>query len=238
MPRPELALALAAGLALAAPMLAHAQATSCTLPERINPPRSGSTPRPDQVRRMAITGYTLALSWTPQFCARADGYDMQCDPRIGRFGFVLHGLWPDGEGSQWPQFCAPAAPVSRDVIARNICMMPSIRLMQHQWAKHGTCMARTPEDYYHRARTVFEALKLPDMAYFAKQYRITAGDVAGAIARKNPGMRIEMVRVQTSDYGSLSEVWICLDKAFKPTRCPSGKAGVSLNARIVVRTHY
>jgi len=117
-------------------------------------------------------------------------------------------------------------------------MMPSIRLMQHQWAKHGTCMARTPEDYYHRARTVFEALKLPDMAYFAKQYRITAGDVAGAIARKNPGMRIEMVRVQTSDYGSLSEVWICLDKAFKPTRCPSGKAGVSLNARIVVRTHY
>lgn len=187
---------------------------------------------------MAVGGYTLALSWTPQYCARTDGRDMQCDPRIGRFGFVLHGLWPDGKSGSWPQFCAPAAPVSRQVITANLCMMPSIRLMQHQWAKHGTCMARSPEEYFARARAVYSKVRLPDMGYLAAQRRITAGHLAGAIARKNPGMTLEMIRVQASDFGMLSEVWICLDTTFRPVRCPSGKMGVSPNARIAIRTGY
>ena len=228
------------GVTMAMPAGAHA--TSCTLPERINPPRSGSIPAPDQVRRMAISGYTLALSWTPQYCARAEGYDMQCDPRIGRFGFVLHGLWPDGKTrdgrNSWPQFCAPAPPVSREVIAQNLCMMPSIRLMQHQWAKHGTCMAKTPEDYYARARAVYQGIRLPDMGWLAAQRRITAGKVAGVVARVNPGMTLDMIRVQTSRYGLLTELWICLDSGFRPAPCPVGKAGVSPNARIAIRTGY
>lgn len=228
---------------LVAPVAAHAQATSCRVPERINPPRAETTPRPDEVRRMKVGGYTLALSWTPQYCARARSGDSQCDTRNGRFGFVLHGLWPDGaakdgRSASWPQFCAPAAPVSREAIAANFCMMPSVRLMQHQWAKHGTCMARSPDEYFTRARTIYQALKLPDMAYFAAQYRVTAGKIAGAIARKNPGMEIDMIRVQTSDYGMLSEVWICLDHRFRPARCPVGKPGVSPNARIAIRTEY
>lgn len=227
---------------MAAPVASYAQITSCRVPERINAPRSGSTPRPDEVRRMPISGYTLALSWTPQYCARIDGYDMQCDKGIGRFGFVLHGLWPDGKTRDgrngWPQFCAPAAPVSRETIARNLCMMPSIRLMQHQWAKHGTCMARSPEDYYARARKVYQSIRLPDMGWLAAQRRITAGKVAGVVARANPGMTLDMIRVQASDYGLLNELWICLDTVFKPAPCPVGKAGVSTNARIAIRTGY
>ncbi|RXR29248.1 ribonuclease T2 family protein [Sphingobium fluviale] len=236
--------ALVVGLVLAvAPLAAHAQAQSCTLPERINPPRAGTTPRPDEVRRMEVGGYTLALSWTPQYCARAPKGDMQCDLRNGRFGFVLHGLWPDGVAKDgrsggWPQYCAPAAPVSRATIAANFCMMPSVRLMQHQWAKHGTCMARSPDAYFTRARKAYQALRLPDMGYFAAQYRVTAGQIAGAIARKNPGMTIDMIRVQASDYGLLDEVWICLDTGFRSTRCAAGKAGVSPNARIRVRSGY
>ncbi len=237
--------ALIVGLVLAAiPVAAHAQTpASCRVPERINPPRAGSTPDPDQMRRMKVAGYTLALSWTPQYCARARDGDSQCDIRNGRFGFVLHGLWPDGAATDgrsagWPQYCAPAAPVNRAVITANFCMMPSVPLMQHQWAKHGTCMARSPENYFARARATYEKILLPDMGYFARQYRVTAGQIAGAIARKNPGMGIDMIRVQASDYGMLSEVWICLDARFRPMRCPAGKAGVSPNARISVRADY
>lgn len=236
---------LAAGLALAAltaPVVSHAEIASCRIPERINAPRSSSIPRPDEVRRMPVSGYTLALSWTPQYCARAEGYDMQCDKAIGRFGFVLHGLWPDGttrDGRHsWPQFCTPAAPLSRETIARNLCMIPSIRLMQHQWAKHGTCMAHRPDDYYARARAVYQSIRLPDMGWLAAQRRITAGKVAGVVARANPGMTLDMIRVQASDYGLLNELWICLDTAFKPAPCPAGKAGMSLNARIAIRTGY
>ena len=43
------------------------------------------------MRHMELSGYTLALSLTPQYCARTPKGDTQCDLRNGRFGFVLHG---------------------------------------------------------------------------------------------------------------------------------------------------
>ena len=99
-------------------------------------------------------------------------------------------------------------------------------------------MARSPEDYYAHARKVYQSIRLPDMGWLAAQRRITAGKVAGVVARANPGMTLDMIRVQASDYGLLNELWICLDTAFKPAPCPAGKAGVSPNARIAIRTGY
>lgn len=187
---------------------------------------------------MAIGGYTLALSWTPQFCASTSARSMQCDKKIGRFGFILHGLWPEGKGRSWPQFCKPASVIPRAVVAENLCATPSPQLMQHEWAKHGTCMAKDADAYFDRARGLYQAVKFPDMRYLAGEYRLTAGQLAAAIARKNTGMTIDMIRVRSNRYGMLSDVWICLDTAFKPTRCPSGKGGLSRNARIRIRTNY
>ena len=94
---------LAAALLMLLPAPALAQAYQCSLPQRIQLP---DPPRPDgPARRMAITGYTLAASWSPHYCRTArDGQSMQCSGRNGLFGFVLHGLWPEGR-SGWPQWC-------------------------------------------------------------------------------------------------------------------------------------
>ena len=219
---------------------AAAAGPMCHVPAALPIPHVERPRHAGEVRRMAIGGYTLALSWTPQYCAgKGDRGGTQCDRRIGRFGFVLHGLWPEGRnGRSWPQYCAPATILPRRILSGHFCMMPSVQLMQHEWAKHGTCMARRPEDYFGRARSVYGRIAMPDMAALARESRLTAGGLAGVFVRANPGMRADMIRVQATGPGLLSEVWICLDTGFEPARCPAGKAGLSSSARISIRTAY
>lgn len=226
-----------AGILLAlSPLSAFAQSSGqCRLPPSLVTPRAERPDSPEDVRRVAIGGYTLALSWSPEYCAsRFPGGGFQCSGG-NRFGFVLHGLWPEGKGQNWPQWCAPVAPIPHEVLRENLCTIPGERLMQHEWAKHGSCVAKTPKAFFDRARGLYQRLRFPDMNWLAGRYRVTAGDVAGAFARANPGMRIDMLRVQATRIGALSEIQICLDTAFQPARCPAGKPGLSANARVRVR---
>ena len=90
--------AILAGLVLlAAPLPALAQAYQCRAPERIELPKPILPDGP--ARNTRITGYSLAISWSPEFCrggkAAKDSSNYQCNGAIGRFGFVLHGLWPE-----------------------------------------------------------------------------------------------------------------------------------------------
>src|ERR1700682_6464891 len=46
--------------------------------------------------------YVLSLSWSPAFCIQQPD-SAECNgPR--RFGFIVHGLWPQNERG-WPQHC-------------------------------------------------------------------------------------------------------------------------------------
>ncbi|HEU4652097.1 MAG TPA: ribonuclease T, partial [Croceibacterium sp.] len=93
------AAATLAALALL-PATAHAQAYQCHMPQ--GPVGVPAVPRDGPVRQAPVTGYTLALTWSPEFCrtrAAAAVNDRQCSGRFGRFGFVVHGLWPEGRGS-------------------------------------------------------------------------------------------------------------------------------------------
>src|SRR5229473_2691520 len=48
--------------------------------------------------------YLLTLSWSPQFCA-GHWNDPQCTgPR--KFGFVVHGMWPQFKNGSWPESCS------------------------------------------------------------------------------------------------------------------------------------
>ncbi|HEX6611374.1 MAG TPA: ribonuclease T, partial [Hyphomicrobiaceae bacterium] len=86
--------------------------------------------------------YTLVLSWSPTYCAgQRDREEQQCNPRDGRhYAFVLHGLWPQHERG-WPENCPtrdrPFVP--RPTIDRMLDIMPSPRLVIHEYRKHGTC---------------------------------------------------------------------------------------------------
>ena len=216
-------------LLLLAPGTALAQAAYCRIPAQAPRPRP-ELPDSGQPRRLLpIGGYTLSLSWSPQYCATARGGDsaFQCGGRNGEFGFILHGLWPDGVGNEWPQYCRAVDLLPRQVIRQNLCMTPSAQLLQHEWAKHGACMTTRPELYFNLARAFYEGVRYPDMTALARRKNLTVRQFTTEFARANKGLRTDMIRVQTTREGRLSEVHLCMDRALEYARCPSRRRGAT-----------
>lgn len=212
---------------LAMPGAALAQSAQCRMPGQIARPQIERPSVNEPQRVLPIGSYTLAISWSPQYCstARGAGSRLQCGGRSGRFGFTLHGLWPDGVGKEWPQYCRSADLLPREVLRANLCTTPSVQLLQHEWAKHGTCMTTKPELYFNLSRAFYQSLRYPDMRALAQRKALTVGQFADAFARANKGLRPDMVRVTTVRGNWLSEVWLCMDKAMDFTRCPGHQGG-------------
>ena len=205
-------------LAAILPAPAFAQAYQCTLPQRIEVP-----PPPEQdgpTRRVAVAGYTLAASWSPEYCrmARNSG-SMQCSGRNGRFGFVLHGLWPEASKGPPPQWCSATPRPKPETLRRNLCMTPVPRLLEHEWAKHGSCMAKKPETYFKVSAILWRSLRWPDADRLSRQEGLTAGDLREAFVLANPDWRQDQVGLLVSRSGWLREIRLCYGRGFMPTRC-------------------
>ena len=225
---------IAALTALTAPAAALAQ-NQCPIPSGTINVRPDVASAEQPRRLLPIGGYTLAVSWSPNYCRThsGDAARFQCASR-NRFGFVLHGLWPDGIGKEWPQYCKATPLVARTTIRRTMCATPSAQLIQHEWAKHGTCMTGyTPARYFATSTTMFARLKFPDMDALSRR-PLNAGQFAQAFARANPGLRADMLRVTADRQGWLDEVWLCQDKAFRYQRCPAHQGGLADNAVLKV----
>ncbi len=226
------------GFALAAmlPTVATAQAYRCAVPADIPTPRADG-PSTSQPRRvLPIGGYTLAITWAAQYCrdnAREASAAFQCGSG-NRFGFTLHGLWPDGTGRAWPQYCSPAPILSKVEIRKNLCATPSAQLLQHEYAKHGTCMGVPPAQYFARATGLFARLRMPDMNALSRRPNLTAAQFAAAFARANRGIAPNMLRVTANRRGWLDEVWLCMNTRFAFTACPASKGGLKPNARLKI----
>ena len=226
------------GLALVAliamPGTALAQSAQCSPPAQIARPDLEGPTAKEPRRILPIGSYTLALSWSPQYCSTAKGgrSAIQCGGRNGRFGFTLHGLWPDGFGKEWPQYCRAANLVPRQVIRQNLCATPSVQLIQHEWAKHGTCMTTKPELYFNLSRALYQSIRYPDMGALARTKSLTVGQFAQAFARANRGLKPDMLRVTTTRGNWLSEVWLCMDRAMAFTRCPAHQGGAPVASRL------
>ena len=220
-------------VAACVPQAALAQAYQCSVP-------SGpvSVPRVQQdepTRRMPVTGYTLALSWSPEFCrVRQDSARdaRQCSGSGGRFGFIVHGLWPEGRGGQWPQWCAARVTPPPREVARNLCLTPSARLLAHEWAKHGSCMVRRPATYYRVTRILWNSLRWPDYDRISRQEGLTAGDVRRAFADANPYWEPEHVGLRVNERGWLTEMRLCYGTDFMPTACDRQRFGPGDSARV------
>ena len=228
----------AAALALM-PVAAQAQALACSIPDRISVPRLEQPKRGEPVRNPAITGYLLAMSWSPQHCADVrnprDTRDrFQCSGENGRFGWVLHGLWPETDNPGYPQWCRPAKIVPQPVLKKHMCMTPSAQLLQHEWAKHGTCMSPNPAAYFRSAEILFRAVRFPDMKALAAKPQ-TAASVRRAFSAVNPGVSAPMIAVSVDRQGWLDEVRLCLGPRMKPARCEPFQSGAKDGRQIRVR---
>ncbi len=213
-----------AALALAVPSLAHAQAYQCRAPQVASVPRIA----PDGPRRlMPVTGYTLALSWSPEFCKpRADDrrHAAQCSGKNGSFGLVVHGLWPES-GQSWPQWCEAGAALTPADVRGAMCMMPSERLVARQWAKHGSCMVQRPANYLKVTRILWESLRIPDYDRISREDGLTAGRIRAAFADANPGWPESAIGVKLNERGWLEEIRLCYAKTFRPVRCSASRWG-------------
>ena len=222
-----------------APAAAQAQSLACTIPDRIAIPRLEQRPRDEPVRTPAITGYKLSMSWSPQHCARVRNPRgardrFQCSGENGRFGWVLHGLWPEADTPGYPQWCRPAKIVPQPVLKKHLCMTPSAQLLQHEWAKHGTCMSPHPAAYFQAAAMLFRAVRFPDMEALAADAR-TARDVRRAFAARNRGVTESMVAVTADRDGSLSEVSLCLGPRMRPQACKPFQKGLADRKAVRIR---
>lgn len=212
--------------------IAQAQAYQCTIPQgRISVPRV----TPDGPRReMPVTGYTLALSWSPEFCRTRENRPRnarQCSGRAGSFGLIVHGLWPEGRSS-WPQWCGSSRQPSQTELRQSLCMTPDAALLAHEWAKHGSCMVPDPDVYLRVTRILWRSLRLPDYDALSRRDGLTAGDVRRAFTDANAAFDPEMVGLVVNERGWLREVRLCYGRDFRPTRCDRRRLGPDDDVRV------
>ena len=137
-----------------------------------------------------------------------------------RYACLVHDL---GKGT------TPADILPRKVIAAHYWATPSPQLMQHEWAKHGTCIAgATPDAYFDQSNRLFYGLRFPDMRRMSDA-PLTESQFAQAFAAANPGLEPDSIRLDLDKQGSLQELWLCLDTSFRSMHC----AAPTQPARIV-----
>jgi ribonuclease T2 len=182
---------------------------------------------PAQDRRQNAPGqfdfYVLALSWSPSYCEatreRMPGraVDQQCSGRP--FSFVVHGLWPQYERG-FPSFCqVPAPRLDRSIVGNMLDLMPSPRLIFHEWDRHGTCSGLSQQAFFEAVRKARAAVKIPaEFVELDKPITVKPDDVAEAFVKANPGLSRTDLAV-ACDQKRLSEVRVCLNKDFSFRDC-------------------
>ena len=204
-----------------------AVAGSCILPAHLPAPEMEQV-RPDEVvADRTILFHMLAVTWMPHTCrAGGDGQgDLACNSG-NRFGWTLHGLWPNADGPPYPRYCRPAEQVKAATIRANLCRTPSVDLVQHEWAAHGVCGWDTPEAYFAQAATLYDGLVKPDPQTLASGARgPTAGQLRDAFVAANPGLPRDAIYIAVASGDRLREVRICHDLEFQAAACPVGGLG-------------
>lgn len=164
--------------------------------------------------------YVLTLSWSPTYCETAGERAEPSQCGRGRpFAFVVHGLWPQFERG-WPEYCLDPAPfVPEPVLQGMLELMPSRRLVLHQWRKHGTCSGLSPTAYFDKVRQARTAIVIPEPYRRIDDYRmVSPGEVEQAFRAVNPGLGPDMISVDC-DGRRLTEVKICMDRSLGFTPC-------------------
>lgn len=173
--------------------------------------------------------YTLVMSWSPTYCSEKDSdeYDPQCDRQDGRrYAFVLHGLWPQYERG-YPEHCwTPRKPfVPQTIIDTMLDIMPSPKLVIHEYKKHGTCSGLDPTVYYQISRKLFRSIRIPERYVNPNDAMfVSPGELEEELIEENPGLSADMLSISCGGAGNrLREVRICFSRDGNPAACGSNE---------------
>jgi ribonuclease T2 len=188
-----------------------------------NPPAAGAPQDRRQNEPGRFDFYILALSWSPSFCEASRerntnrAPDQQCGARP--YSFVVHGLWPQYDRG-FPSYCqVPAPRLSREIVGSMLELMPSPRLIYHEWDRHGTCSGLSQDAFFDNVRKARARVKIPDrFVAIAAPLVVTPGDVADAFVAANPGLSRAGMAI-ACDSKRLNEVRVCLNKDFSFRDC-------------------
>jgi ribonuclease T2 len=164
--------------------------------------------------------YLVSLSWSPAYCSTHPQDKTQCGGR--GFGFILHGLWPQKSTGGWPENCPVTSEPSRAMVQKTMAFMPSEKLINHEWSKHGTCTGLTGDQYLELADKAFSSINIPAVFQTPGQSTdMLASQITSAFVQTNPGLTEESLSVKCSR-GELEEVRVCVDLQLKPQACGKG----------------
>jgi ribonuclease T2 len=178
--------------------------------------------------------YLLSLSWSPNYCLTHQDDRAQCGSK--GLGFVLHGLWPQFDGGDYPQYCQGEQSLSAQAAALGQTIYPSPKLVQHEWQSHGTCSGLGAVNYFKTADRALASLQVPSMLE-APPHSLTlsAAQIVAAFRSANPGLPENSLTVACS-HGQLSEVRICLTRELALRTCGARVGSTCPDGPVEVRS--
>jgi ribonuclease T2 len=210
-----------------------------TLVILLAPDAAARSRRKKSANRTGVAGkfdyYVLTLSWSPEYCAGPNGArdPIQCGTER-RFGFVVHGLWPQYEHG-YPQNCGKADPVPSNIVNAMLPLMPSPRLIEHEWQTHGTCSGLDVNAYFQTIQKAFASVQIPDdFKSPLQQVEIPPADIKAKFAAANPSLPEQALRIQCGGR-YLSETRICMTRDLKERDCPSDIRDTCRDATVIMR---
>jgi ribonuclease T2 len=179
--------------------------------------------------------YLLSLSWSPAFCVASPAAAECNGPR--RFGFIVHGLWPQYEQG-WPEHCDVHRAVPDEVVRDIADVMPARGLVYHEWSTHGTCSGLEPAQFFALVRRAYADVVIPQpLSSPTQALELAPAALASLFVRANPRLQAQSIVVTCSGQGAprLREVRICLDRDLAPRACsPDAMRGACRAPQILI----
>lgn len=176
-------------------------------------PRSRRGRADTQAAPGAFDFYLLNLSWSPEFCA-THGDSSECGRGLG---FVVHGLWPQDAGGDYPENCSDAPGPANPQAYTDI--IPTVSLIEHEWQTHGACSGLKADAYFAAARSAFTGLKIPaDIGAGSDAAGVTPAQLLERFAKANPAYPAGSIALSCGN-NRLTAVEVCLGKDLQPESC-------------------
>lgn len=183
--------------------------------------------------------YLFVLSWSPTYCLENDpnGKQFQCT-KNKKYRFIVHGLWPQIAKGQKNSYCKQVDPkLEGQIVEKYFDLMPSSKLMQHQWIKHASCGDFTQKSYFKKIAELYNMFNVTALfSHIKTREAFSFKQLQQEITSKIPVLKRNNFVIKCQK-NLLQEIRICLNNDFSLRGCQQSefKAGrCDLNRNVII----